>query len=464
MLCFTCAARDAEFVCGRCRSVRFCSAACQQKGWRDHKANCVKTNPTEKLAGYSGPSSSEALLVLHVERDQGGGGQDACKIKEVPSWDSSNEIGAGKLVFGAFRQQRLGTRLVTLQGLQFFAFTAPREMTVQVGVWRRLGDVVAAGYGCPGDQTSCQIRLVNPTESFSCGRHDRSGPLVNLYRRQPYDRSAWMFWETFWVPSAKALQQACLRIDSIFEPSIAIDAVSERIQDHVGNACQGPDPRQAAPTEDTGTDRSKADAFAYIYHKGVWPGLVSRSGPGSDPFHPMVRVAIAALDMAVDLVGAQSILDAACGDAAWMAAHFLSRRPKVSYTGADIVSHVIEENRQRHLSSLHFVDADLSDAAACSQRLPRADLVFSKETLNHMFVEDAAHALCNLRSTKSKYLMTNIHRGSPNNLGAKKGAHAHYAPYDYSLPPFNLKKLCSLVQINQDDWTEYALFALQPGA
>eukprot|EP00930_Biecheleria_cincta_P013251 TRINITY_DN11911_c0_g1_i1.p1 TRINITY_DN11911_c0_g1~~TRINITY_DN11911_c0_g1_i1.p1 ORF type:complete len:457 (+),score=60.74 TRINITY_DN11911_c0_g1_i1:48-1418(+) len=455
MLCFTCAACDAEFLCGRCRSVRFCSAACQRKGWRDHKADCVTQPPIEKGTRSFGPSTCDALLAIQVEHDQGIG-QDACRLKELPSLDVATESGAGKLVFGAFQQKRPGTRLVTLQGLRFFAFTTPRAETVQVGVWRRLGDVVAIGYGCPDDQSPCQVRLVN-SESFSCGRHDRTGPLVDLYRRRPCDRSTWMFWETFWAPSRNAL-----RNDSTFEASMAIEAMSERDPVQIGSASPGPDPCQAAATEDTGTDKSKADAFAEIYHRGIWPGLLSRSGPGSDPFHPMVRVAIAALDMAVDLVGAQSILDAACGDAAWIAAHFLWRHPEISYTGADIVSHVIEENRQRHPSSMRFAAADLSDAAACEQRLPKADLVFSKETLNHMFVEDAVHALCNLRSTKSRYLLTNIHRGSPNNRGASKGHHAHYAPYDYSLPPFNLKKLCALVQINQEDWTEYALFALQP--
>lgn len=31
--------------------------------------------------------------------------------------------------------------------------------------------------------------------------------------------------------------------------------------------------------------------------------------------------------------------------------------------------------------------------------------------------------------SRARYLVTNIHRGAPNNLGASKGHHAHYAPY-----------------------------------
>ena len=40
---------------------------------------------------------------------------------------------------------------------------------------------------------------------------------------------------------------------------------------------------------------------------------------------------------------------------------------------------------------------------------------------------------CNTRPwlllSRARYLVTNIHRGAPNNLGASKGHHAHYAPY-----------------------------------
>lgn len=52
-----------------------------------------------------------------------------------------------------------------------------------------------------------------------------------------------------------------------------------------------------------------------------------------------------------------------------------------------------------------------------------------------------------------RYLVTNVHRGAPNNRGAHKGHHAHYAPYDYSLPPFNLRKICQLISINQEELT-----------
>mmetsp|Transcript_113513 Transcript_113513/g.315774 ORF Transcript_113513/g.315774 Transcript_113513/m.315774 type:complete len:173 (-) Transcript_113513:75-593(-) len=172
----------------------------------------------------------------------------------------------------------------------------------------------------------------------------------------------------------------------------------------------------------------------------------------------MARVAITALDAAVDALGARSLLDAACGDAGWIAAHFLARRPGLGYTGVDIVPHVVEENRRRH-PSLRFECADLGGDGA--SELPAADLVFSKETFNHMVVQDALRAVCKLRAAGCRFLLTNITRLAPNFHGVDKGGHQNYAQYDYSLPPFSLRKLAPLAEISAEDWTEFALFSLQ---
>lgn len=340
------------------------------------------------------------------------------------------------------RPRRRHLRRVRLQDLDFYALTMPYQDTVLVTVWRQLGDVVAAEYRTRFD-ASCPI-LVKPgtvQDSLSPGRiAARVGPLADLYQRKDFDRRMWIYWESFWAPPGDLEKFS-------FRPTGAAASIRETVDGKVS-----PEAGNGVWQEPNG--RSKAEAFAEIYRKGVWPGLCSRSGPGSDPFHPMVRIAITVLDMVVDLLGATSMLDAACGDAAWIATAFLSRRPQVKYTGVDIVSHVIEENQQR-FPSLRFLTADLSGTT-----LPAADFVFSKETLNHMFLEDAVQALAAFRASGNRYLVTNLHRGAPNHQGATKGHHAHYAPYDYTLPPFNLRKLCPLLTINQEDWTEYAIFAL----
>lgn len=378
------------------------------------------------------------VLVVHVRN-----GPDGCTL-EVLHRPVARQPGC--FVFVGYPRPLAGTRVVKLRGVEFYAFTAPHEDTIQVAVWRQLGDVVDAGYRQPGDSSPFNVQQVCTGDSLSPGRIGaRVGPLADLYQRKEFDRRAWVYWESFWVPTTLAGAKA-----SAAKPLFNLATVAPAGAEAQRN---GPDPAQAAKTEDTGTALSKAEAFSEIYRRNVWPGLLSRSGPGSDPFHPMVRIAVTAIDMALDLLAARSLLDAACGDAAWMVAAVLSRR-SVQYTGVDIVQHVIEEN-QRSFPSHRFLAADCSSNA----ELPQADVVFSKETLNHMFVEDAVQALkCFRRS--SRYLVTNIHRGAPNNLGASKGHHAHYVPYDFSLPPFNLRKLCQLVPINHQDWTEFALFAL----
>ncbi|CAJ1417594.1 unnamed protein product [Effrenium voratum] len=405
---------------GSCRNSRGRSCAC----WAPRR-HTWHGKPRRALR-------DEGEIVIHVSEVEGGSSLELGKVRR--------EAATRSWAFAAWKQPRSNARRVALQGLEFYAFTLPHENTFQVAVWRQLGDVVASGYRLPVDSSPLLVKVVEG-ESFSPGRMGaRIGPLADLYQRKPFDRRAWVYWESFWVPGVNLDRKS-------FQPWL-----SKLTLEH--KEAPGPNPEEAAATED-GARHSKADAFAEIYRRGVWPGLCSRSGPGSDPFHPMVRIAITALDMAVDLLEATSMLDAACGDAAWIAAGFLSRRPGVRYIGIDIVSHVIEENRQK-FPNLRFLAADLSHC-----ELPEAELIFSKETLNHMFVEDAVHALRVLQSSGARYLVTNIHRGAPNNRGAAKGHHAHYAPYDYSLPPFNLRKLCPLVCINVEDWTEYALFALE---
>jgi len=418
------------------------------------------------------------------------------------------------LIFGAFSTPRLGTRQVRLRNVVFHAFTFPHAATVQIAVWRRLGDVVKAGYAAPREDDDLSVGVVGQGDSLSPGRKGttQEGPLTDLYQRRPFDSSAWVYWESFWAPVGEdaatavhssrtkaftpaapfnALLGLCYKLLDEAPPASARTRASDKSSPSVvlGPLCaaHGTSDRrlggdgvvgaalelghrlpQPAPAEE------KAEAFSQIYRRGVWPGLMSRSGPGSDPFHPMVRIALSALDAVVDTLGVTSILDAACGDAGWIVSALLSRRPGLSYIGVDIVPHVVEENRERY-PTLRFLCMDLgcgpsaasllysstAETGVHEEVLPRVDLVFSKETFNHMIVTDAVHALRRLRATGSRYLLTNITRGAPNYMGFSKGHHANYAQYDYSLPPFGLNKLARVIELNKEDWTEFALFDLQ---
>lgn len=349
------------------------------------------------------------------------------------------------LTFGAFSEALEGTRTVSLGCRSFHAFTAPRQNTSQFVVERRLGDVVKESRNqAPHESRSVvfRLRMYDPSTSLT---PSRAGPHLDFYRGRPLDRSQWVFWETFWAPAGTDAR-------ATFEQELTPSRLWADARCHT----RGPDPSQAptAPLED---GCSKKEAFERIYHQHVWPGIVSRSGPGSDPFHPMARLAITALDIAVDSLGVCSLLDAACGDAGWISAHFLSRRPHLEYFGADVVPHVVNENRRRY-PCRKFLLVDLTDT---DSSLPCVDLVFSKESLNHMFLADAVRAVMHFQSTRAKYLVCNVTRGSRNLMGAAKGSHANYVHYDYEAPPFNLRRLAQLVEVNCKDRTEFSLFSLQ---
>ncbi|CAJ1426045.1 unnamed protein product, partial [Effrenium voratum] len=68
----------------------------------------------------------------------------------------------------------------------------------------------------------------------------------------------------------------------------------------------------------------------------------------------------------------------------------------------DVVSEVIERNKQRH-PGVQFLAQDLSEIP-----LPTgAELIFSKETLNHMHLIDAQRALQRFAATGARFLLTN---------------------------------------------------------
>eukprot|EP00439_Symbiodinium_sp_Y106_P051771 s3096_g6.t3 len=256
------------------------------------------------------------VLVVQVR-----GGPDGCSL-EVLHRSVARQPGC--FVFAGYTRPLAGTRMVKLRGVEFYAFTTPHEDTIQVAVWRQLGDVVDAGYRQPGESSPFHVSQVRAGDSLSPGRIGaRVGPLADLYQRKEFDRTAWVYWECFWVPTTPAGAKG-----SAAKPLFNLATVAPAGAEAQRN---GPDSAQAAKTEDrslqhlpacvrgwgtgclwseedflavvggswcrkrarcgrqaftsakqdTGTALSKAEAFSEIYRRNVWPGLLSRSGPGS---------------------------------------------------------------------------------------------------------------------------------------------------------------------------------------
>ena len=76
-----------------------------------------------------------------------------------------------------------------------------------------------------------------------------------------------------------------------------------------------------------------------------------------------------------------------------------------TYIGADIVSSVIADNVENYSSEkVSFAHLNLT-----CDKLPKADLLFSRDFLFHLSYEDIARYFQNVLSSDIKYLMTTTH-------------------------------------------------------
>lgn len=144
------------------------------------------------------------------------------------------------------------------------------------------------------------------------------------------------------------------------------------------------------------------DRFNKIYEDNIWGGDDSLSGPGSSiKYTEKLRQALPAM---IEEYGIQSIVDAPCGDFAWM--KLLLPQLDVDYIGCDIVGTVIRRNNKMFAAPrITFMEKDIS-----SEPLPDGDLIFVRDCLFHLSLADIDGFLRNLQKTNYKYLMTTAHR------------------------------------------------------
>jgi len=149
------------------------------------------------------------------------------------------------------------------------------------------------------------------------------------------------------------------------------------------------------------------ERFTYVYEWGGWGSKESLSGPGSERESGSVKQALIALADAAKTHNIKSIADIPCGDFNWMPL-FLDKHPDVAYAGYDIVDEIIAGNRARH-PKRSFTQLDITrDVPA------RADLVFSKDMLNHLTDRDCWAALANMVRSNSTYIMATSNAGFEN--------------------------------------------------
>ncbi len=105
----------------------------------------------------------------------------------------------------------------------------------------------------------------------------------------------------------------------------------------------------------------------------------------------------------IDQHNIESMLDVPCGDLTWMPL-LLTELPKsFQYIGADIVDGLVEQNRKKYpghsFRALDFV---------CDE-LPKCDLIFCRDALQHLPIPDIKMALGNFSKCGAQYLLTTTH-------------------------------------------------------
>jgi hypothetical protein len=176
-------------------------------------------------------------------------------------------------------------------------------------------------------------------------------------------------------------------------------------------------------------DQVLRDRFTRVFYENLWLDPESVSGPGSRRDSPCVLQSITALHVAREKTNFVSMNDIPCGDFNWIDM-FLKGVPDVRYRGFDIVPGLIERNQFLH-AEYEFDVLDITSTPP-----PYADLIFSKDLLNHLTYEDIRSALINMKKSDSVYLLVTNNFGHINiELGANAGNASRH--FDLCAEPFN---------------------------
>ncbi len=168
--------------------------------------------------------------------------------------------------------------------------------------------------------------------------------------------------------------------------------------------------------------------FVEIFRNNGWAGTESVSGLGSDS--QQTRIIRRELPPLLRALNVCSVLDLPCGDYAWMRDVDLDG---IDYLGADIVSELIE-NCSKHYAKngVRFRQLNL-----LTDELPKVDLVFCRDCLVHLSVDDIFMALRRICASQSEYLLTTTFPGRTENRDIVTG---QWRAINLELPPFELPK------------------------
>ena len=171
---------------------------------------------------------------------------------------------------------------------------------------------------------------------------------------------------------------------------------------------------------------SRKSRFSRYYRSNYWGDRESVSGIGS-----RISEAGALIDFLpkfIDQKAIKSLLDIPCGDFNWMRHVDLK---DCQYIGADIVAHMIHENRRRFSNhQRQFVELDLAN-----DTLPQTDVILCRDCFIHFSNSLIKRSLRNIKKSGATYLMTTSFPSMQENIDIKTGG---LRGLNLQKPPFNL--------------------------
>lgn len=173
----------------------------------------------------------------------------------------------------------------------------------------------------------------------------------------------------------------------------------------------------------------RQEAFTRIFQGNEWQSNESRSGHGSAyAYTARIREVLPRLLKSFDI---KTLLDAPCGDFNWMR-HVNVDSTK--YIGCDIVEDIVRNNQTKYPNA-EFHCLDLAE-----DTLPVADMVFSRDCLQHLPEQDIWKVLRNFKRTKARWLFTSSHSTASQEIAVDAGGfgqlNLQLAPFHFPLPIF----------------------------
>lgn len=182
--------------------------------------------------------------------------------------------------------------------------------------------------------------------------------------------------------------------------------------------------------------------FSMVYETRLWGSDGGGSGTGSS------LAATASLRASLaDIIAkykVKSFLDSSCGSMHWMplvarAAH--DADPDFRYTGTDAVCSLVESHHSTFANESAWMDFTCVDAS--HQPLPSGyDLVFSRDSLQHLPIASAYKFLHNVRASGAKYLLVGSYLTGGQRVTGGRNVDINVGDvYDIDLlqPPFNVR-------------------------